>query len=67
METESQADFARRHAVSRKTVTLWKQGGLVVMASPKRIDIEASNKNLEARSRTARRGAASCAVNAIEL
>lgn len=45
METMTQADFARRHDVSRKTVTKWKQTGLVVMAGES-VDVEASDQRL---------------------
>ena len=45
MELISQAAFARMHAVSRKTVTVWKASGLIVM-SGNAVDVEASNARL---------------------
>ena len=44
MKTISQAAFARMHEVSRKTVTVWKASGLIVM-SGNVVDVEASNAN----------------------
>jgi hypothetical protein len=45
MSTMSQAEFARRHGVSRKSVTLWKRNGLVVMRGDS-VDVEASDEML---------------------
>jgi len=42
----NQADFAKLHSVSRKTVTQWKARGWLVIAGGK-IDVEASNANIE--------------------
>ena len=42
----NQAEFARLHNVSRKTVTLWKSRGWLVM-NGEEVDVEASNTNIE--------------------
>lgn len=42
----NQAEFARRHGVSRKTVTQWKERGWLVM-NGREIDVEASDAMLE--------------------
>lgn len=42
----NQAEFARLHNVSRKTVTLWKSRGWLVM-NGEEVDVEASNANIE--------------------
>ncbi|EEJ5468882.1 hypothetical protein AU693_001808 [Salmonella enterica subsp. diarizonae] len=42
----NQAEFARRHGVSRKTVTQWKERGWLVM-NGREIDVEASEIMLE--------------------
>ncbi|EAQ6361895.1 hypothetical protein DOH76_00025 [Salmonella enterica subsp. enterica serovar Oranienburg] len=42
----NQAEFARRHGVSRKTVTQWKERGWLVM-NGREIDVEASETMLE--------------------
>ncbi len=42
----NQAEFARRHGVSRKTVTQWKERGWLVM-NGREIDVEASETILE--------------------
>ncbi|EHJ8971166.1 hypothetical protein G6S35_003117 [Salmonella enterica] len=42
----NQAEFARRHGVSRKTVTQWKERGWLVM-SGREIDVSASDAMLE--------------------
>lgn len=42
----NQADFARLHNVSRKTVTLWKSRGWLVMNGDD-VDVDASNANIE--------------------
>lgn len=44
-EKVSQADFARLHEVSRKTVTVWKQKGLLVLQG-KLVDVAASDELL---------------------
>lgn len=45
----SQADFARRRGVSKKTVTVWKQGGLVVLNEAGLVDVEATEWKLDDR------------------
>ncbi|MGW5957094.1 hypothetical protein [Methylorubrum thiocyanatum] len=52
----SQADFARARNVSRKTVTGWKQKGLLVLAEDGKIDVEATEWNLDQRPATYRGG-----------
>ncbi|WP_417026874.1 MULTISPECIES: hypothetical protein [Citrobacter] len=42
----NQSDFARLHGVSRKTVTMWKSRGWLIMSDDD-IDVEASNAQLE--------------------
>ncbi|WP_187322245.1 RNA polymerase subunit sigma-70 [Serratia marcescens] len=42
----NQSDFAKLHGVSRKTVTIWKARGWLVLAGDD-IDVEASNANIE--------------------
>lgn len=42
----NQADFARLHDVSRKTVTLWKSRGWLVMNGDE-VDVDASNENIK--------------------
>jgi hypothetical protein len=46
--TMSQAEFSRLHSVSRKTVTSWKQKGLLVLDEAGKVVVEASNKALAA-------------------
>lgn len=43
----NQAQFARLHDVSKKTVTSWKNKGWVVLNADGTVDEEQSNKNLE--------------------
>ena len=43
----NQAQFARLHDVSKKTVTSWKNKGWVVLNTDGSVDVELSNKNLE--------------------
>jgi len=45
-KTCTQAEFARMHAVSRKTATQWKSRGWLVFKGD-RVDIEASNARLK--------------------
>lgn len=45
MTTMSQADYARRHGVSRKTATMWKKDGLIVLTE-EGVDVEASDERL---------------------
>src|SRR5579859_6990272 len=47
----TQADFARIHGVSRKTVTRWKSEGRIVMAGDL-VDVEASNASLDSQGRS---------------
>ncbi|XHF49433.1 MAG: hypothetical protein PIK35_12295 [Enterobacter roggenkampii] len=42
----NQSDFARLHGVSRKTVTMWKSRGWLIMSGDD-IDVNASNAQLE--------------------
>ncbi|WP_337049756.1 hypothetical protein [Serratia fonticola] len=42
----NQAEFARLHEVSRKTVTMWKSQGFLVI-NEDGVDVEASNANLK--------------------
>lgn len=42
----NQSDFARLHGVSRKTVTMWKSRGWLIMSGDD-IDVVASNAQLE--------------------
>ncbi|WP_275389359.1 hypothetical protein [Xenorhabdus bovienii] len=50
-----QADFARLHNVSRKTVTQWKSRGWLVMDGDD-INVDASNANIEQYRKTVTRG-----------
>lgn len=52
----SQADFARRRGVSKKTVTAWKQKGLLVLDESGRVDVDASEWSLDQRPATYRGG-----------
>jgi hypothetical protein len=52
----SQADFARRRGVSKKTVTVWKQGGLVVLNEAGMVDVEATEWKLDDRPANYRGG-----------
>lgn len=52
----SQADFARARNVSRKTVTGWKQKGLLALTEDGKIDVEATEWNLDQRPATYRGG-----------
>ena len=54
----SQADFARRRGVARKTVTAWKQKELLVLDEAGRVDVEATEWNLDQRPATYRGGVA---------
>lgn len=46
MTVTSQAEFARSHGVSKKTVTAWKARGWLVLADGG-VDVEASNARLQ--------------------
>ncbi|ACS42399.1 hypothetical protein [Methylorubrum extorquens] len=61
----SQAEFARRRGVSKKTVTEWKQRGLLTMTEAGLVDVEASEWNLDQRPVTYRGGVARRPVRAI--
>ncbi len=47
----NQADFAKLHGVSRKTVTTWKARGWLVMEGDE-VNVEASNANIETHRKT---------------
>ena len=47
----NQADFAKLHGVSRKTVTMWKSRGWLVLNGDE-VDVEASNANIEMHRKT---------------
>jgi ribosomal protein L9 len=47
----NQADFAKLHGVSRKTVTTWKARGWLVMEGDE-VNVEASNANIELHRKT---------------
>ncbi|WAT03195.1 hypothetical protein O1V64_00485 (plasmid) [Rouxiella badensis] len=47
----NQADFAKLHGVSRKTVTTWKARGWLVMEGDE-VNVEASNANIEMHRKT---------------
>lgn len=44
---ENQARYSERHSVSRKTVTMWKNKGLLVLDNFGLIDIKKSDENLK--------------------
>ncbi|HIF5760725.1 TPA: hypothetical protein ACX3MK_003502 [Raoultella ornithinolytica] len=50
----NQSDFARLHGVSRKTVTMWKSRGWLIMSGDD-IDVSASNAQLEKYRKTINR------------
>ena len=50
----NQSDFARLHGVSRKTVTMWKSRGWLIMSGDD-IDVTASNAQLEKYRKTINR------------
>jgi len=50
----NQADFAKLHGVSRKTVTTWKARGWLVQVGDE-VDVEASNANIERYRKTVTR------------
>lgn len=50
----NQADFAKLHGVSRKTVTTWKDRGWLVFNGDD-LDVEASNANIEMHRKTVTR------------
>lgn len=61
----SQADFARRRGVSRKTVTGWKQKGILVTDEAGRIDVEATEWALDQRPANYRGGVTHRPVRAV--
>ena len=52
----SQADFARFHSVSRKTVFIWKTQGYIVLTPQGLVDVAASNIGLRGRPEVNRGG-----------
>lgn len=52
----TQAEFARMRSVSRKTVTIWKQQGKIVLTADGRVDVEASDDLLSGRPDSYRGG-----------
>jgi len=42
-----QSEFARLHGVSRKTVTAWKNKGMIVLNDDGTVDVEKSNELLK--------------------
>ena len=52
----SQAAFAKRRGVSKKTVTVWKQKGFVKLTDDGTVDVEASEWELDQRPATYRGG-----------
>lgn len=61
----SQAAFARRRGVSRNAVTDWKQAGYLVMTADGKVDVEASEWNLDQRPANYRGGTTHRPVRAI--
>lgn len=61
----SQADFARRRGVSRKTVTGWKQKGILVTDEAGRIDVDATEWALDQRPANYRGGVTHRPVRAV--
>ena len=61
----SQADFARRRSVSRKTVTGWKQMGILVLTEAGLIDVEATEWALDQRPPSYRGGVTHRPVRAV--
>jgi hypothetical protein len=56
-QTQTQAQFAARHHVSRRTVNIWRAAGLVVLRDGK-IDVAISDNLLGTRLRRYRGGVA---------
>ena len=54
----TQAEFARMRSVSKKTVTVWKNSGLLTMTPAGLVDVDASEWNLDQRPVTYRGGTA---------
>ncbi|MCJ2009794.1 hypothetical protein [Methylobacterium sp. J-092] len=61
----SQADFARRRGVSRKSVTGWKQKGILVLNEAGLIDVEATEWALDQRPASYRGGVTHRPVRAV--
>jgi hypothetical protein len=61
----SQAEFARRRGVSKKTVTEWKGKGLLAMTADGKVDVEASEWSLDQRPATYRGGTAHRPIRAV--
>lgn len=61
----SQAEFARRRGVSKKTVTEWKGKGLLSMTADGKVDVEASEWNLDQRPANYRGGTAHRPIRAV--
>lgn len=49
MQTETKAAFARRHGVNRSTVQKWQDKGLLVTAADGKVNVEATEWNLDQR------------------
>ncbi|RXF67705.1 hypothetical protein EK403_21075 [Hansschlegelia zhihuaiae] len=54
----TQAEFARRRGVSKKTVTVWKGNGLLVFGDDGLVDVDATEWNLDQRPAKYRGGVA---------
>lgn len=54
----TQAEFARMRSVSKKTVTVWKGAGLLVLTAAGLVDVEATEWALDQRPQTYRGGTA---------
>lgn len=52
----TQAEFARHRGVSRKSVTAWKQKGLLVLSEDGRVDVDKTEWNLDQRPAVYRGG-----------
>lgn len=52
----NQAEFAKLHDVSKKTVTKWKEQGWLVLCEDGSVDVEASNANIKRYRKTVTRG-----------
>jgi hypothetical protein len=62
----SQAEFARRRGVSRKTVTVWKDQGKLVLDADGKVDVAATEALLGQRPETYRGGVTSQAPGALQ-
>ena len=61
----TQAEFARMRGVSKKSVTVWKASGLLVLTAAGLVDVEASEWNLDQRPATYRGGSAHRPIRAV--